>query len=62
MTEESWEKVARRCASCGEAAMRRRGGGYARVDGPDRVGDEERTSGDKFATHRLVFVEHRIHG
>ena len=31
MREESWEKVASKCASCGEAASRRSGGEYDMV-------------------------------
>jgi hypothetical protein len=45
---ESWLNVARRCASWGEAAMRRRGGGNGSAEGPPepeaRVGEEERVS------------------
>lgn len=43
MRGESEEKVARRCASKGEAAIRKRGGGDVIVlDWPVRVGDDER--------------------
>lgn len=46
----SCEKVARRCASCGDAAILSRGGGKDmlwELDPPPRVGDDESASGLK---------------
>ena len=60
MVEESCEKVARRWASCGEAAMRKRGGGYARVEGPDRVGEEESISGEILAVKIQYEACHKL--
>jgi len=46
MIDESWEKVARRWASWGEAAMRRRGGGEGRVCAVLRFGEALDGSGE----------------
>lgn len=52
ITELSCENVASRCASCGEAAMRRRGGGEDSVCAVPRVGED--WSGESCAVRGLV--------